>query len=199
MVQDEIEKAINRFINDFSDYPNKYLTESDMRCLLFSELLKMQEYCKIQETEDNSKSIPLHSEIRWYSKSKKLKFRSDIVILDVKDLIVKSGKIELPSKGYGFNIPKAIIELKFRKINGKSNNKFISDIRNDIDRLKKIKFEMATSDFPMYLVIFDKKQDIESKLDDLQNYTNEDRITLFYKYSNDVFLNTNNKESIFPF
>ena len=95
-IEREISKAINKIIDDFEEYPNKYLTESDVRCFLFNELIKIEGLGQLKETEDGSKSISVHTEVRWYhGKQKqsfeivKLNYRSDIVIIDVSNLIVK--------------------------------------------------------------------------------------------------------------
>ena len=87
-------------LQDFEKYPDKYLTEEDVRGFLVSNLLKHSEFNALQDTSDNSKSISLHSEVRWYGYSGKLKYRSDIVIIDVASLKAKDGMFKLPSKGY---------------------------------------------------------------------------------------------------
>ena len=94
-----IENIILNLIEDFKSYPDKYLTESDVKCALVSELMKIPEFNRLYATEDGSKSIPIHSEVRWYGQSGRLKWRSDIVIIDVGTLRVKNGifKIPLPS------------------------------------------------------------------------------------------------------
>lgn len=161
--EDKIEIAINKIMGDFEEYPDRYLTESDVRCVLVNELMSIPELNRIQDTRDNSESIPLHTEVRWYGQSGKLRWRSDIVIIDVNTLKVKNDVFKLPSKGFSFNNPIAIIEIKFRRRNGKANSAFILDIKRDVDKLKGIKREIPGTYF-CGLVIFDKKEDICTKI-----------------------------------
>ena len=179
-IEGKITQTITDLIDDFELHPGKYLTENDVRCILFKKLMEHQEFNQLQETEDGSCSIPLHTEVRWYGKSGKLKWRSDIVILDVSTLRVKNGIFRLPSKGYSFNKPLAIVEIKLRRINGHSDNAFIKKILEDVDKLEEIKRELS-GDYYRYLIILDKKKSIEQTI---QISYSEDGIKLFYKHSN---------------
>ena len=173
-----IDLEIQKLIEDFEKYPDKYLTESDVRCFLVEKLVKQPEFSRFQKTEDGSESISLHTEIRWYGKSNK-NVRYDIVIIDVSSLIVKDGAFkipELPSKGFGFDTPLAIIEIKLRRVNDKSA--FIEKINNDIKKLTDIKEEID-AEYPSYLVVLDKKRNIEEKLRKL--IPQSTGIKLFYK------------------
>lgn len=174
--------AIKNLIDDFKRYPDKYLTESDVRCVLVNELMKIPEFNEIQNTEDNSKSISVHTEVRWYGQSGKLKWRSDIVIIDVSTLKVKSGLFKLPSKGFSFNQPKAIIEIKLRRINGESNNVFMAKIKEDVEKLKKIKSEVD-GDYFCCLIVLDKKENINRN----QNiFSGRRNLNIYYEDRGDV-------------
>ncbi|MBP7795709.1 MAG: hypothetical protein KA059_02900 [Elusimicrobiales bacterium] len=174
---DLINEKINNLLENFRQYPDKYLTESDVRCALVNELTEITELGRLQDTQDGSKSVPIHTEVRWYGQSGQLKWRSDIVILDVRTLIVKNKLFRLPSKGYGFNEPKAIIEIKLRRVNGESKSTFIKKINKDIDRLKKIKHEIP-GDYFCYLIILDKREDINRDILREQN-----NINVYYQYA----------------
>ena len=115
---------------DFVSYPNKYLTEDDVRIHLCKLLL--EKFGEIEATRDGDHSISLHTEVQWYGKGT-LKYRSDIVLIDVGTLHVKRFS-QMPSKGYGFNIPKAIIELKLRRPNGDSDRVFRRSVENDLKK-----------------------------------------------------------------
>ena len=155
----KIRRSVLELIRDFERYPDKYLTESDVRCALVKKLMAAPEFRELEDTEDGSKSIPVHTEVRWYGQSNELKWRSDIVIIDVSTLRVKDGILKLPSKGFGFNRPRAILEIKLRRINGVSNNEFITKIGQDIERLENIRREVE-GDYSCDLIILDKKADI---------------------------------------
>jgi len=171
-MQENIKSAIQNLVDDFKQNPDKYITESDVRCFLFSALMKIDEFSKLEDTSDGSKSISVHTEVRWYGNSGKLKWRSDIVILDVASLKVKNRVIKLPSKGYSFNKPKAIIEIKLRRINGESDNSFIGKIKEDVNKLKKIKDEI-NENFVSFVLILDKKKDIKSLIDKLNSHSSD--------------------------
>ncbi|PIZ74520.1 hypothetical protein COY07_00515 [Candidatus Peregrinibacteria bacterium CG_4_10_14_0_2_um_filter_43_11] len=173
--QTTIEQIILGLTADFRRYPDKYLTESDVKCALVNRLMRSTEYGSLQNTEYGSKSIPVHSEVRWYGASGRLKWRSDIVILDVSDLRVKDGILKLPSKGFGFNYPKAIIEIKLRRPNGESDNVFRVKIEKDISKLAEIRSEV-TGNYFCALVAFDKKGSIE-------NIETNEKVKLFYTNS----------------
>jgi len=152
----KVEEKINILIEEFRKYPDKFLTEEDVRAYLYHLLL--EDLNIVKSTEDSSQSIPLHCEVRWYGNSGRLKLRSDIVLLDVSTLKTKNTKLfRLPSKGYSFNKPLVIVEIKLRRKNGSSDNEFKRKIKRDISKLKKIKMEL-NSGFNSYVLIFDKKK-----------------------------------------
>ncbi len=170
-----VENSINKLIRKFSKYPNLFLTEADVRCHLVADLLKNSYFSTLQKTWDNSYSIPLHSEVRWYGESGKLKYRSDVVILDPTDLKAKE-KLKLPyrlsSKGYGFNKFWTIIELKLRRINGKSDSEFLKGIEEELSKLKKIKQETQNLNkrkVYYYILCFDKRDDIKDSVKEIKD------------------------------
>lgn len=160
-----LDKIIRRLFRAFLDFPNLFLTEEDIRCHLFSELLRVPQFSLKHKTSDGSFSIPIHSEVRWYGASNKLKYRSDIVILDPGDLRVMETKLKLPTKGYAFNYFWAIIEIKLRRKNGKSDNQFLKDIIKEKEKLISINEEIIYKDRAYYCVLcFDKKKDISKQI-----------------------------------
>ncbi len=177
-----IENSINELVKVFSKRPDLFLTESDLRCYLAAELLKIPDFSSMQKTIDGFLSIPLHSEVRWYGKSGKLKYRSDVVILSPEDLRVKEKTFKLPSKGYGFNHFWAIIELKLRRINGKSDNQFFKDAKYEVDKLRKIERETQYNNkykALYYVLCFDKRNDITNRIEKIK----EKRIIVKYTFS----------------
>lgn len=178
-IQEKIKNAIKNLINDFKQHPDKYLTESDVRCFLFNELMKVNEFSVLKNTLDTSNSTPTHTEVRWYGESGKLKWRSDIVIFDVSSLRVKDNIFKLPSKGFSFNKPWAVIEIKFRRINGESNKKFVKKILEDAKKLSNISAEV-TGDYFCHLVALDKREDIRQKMPAVGN----SNICIYYKFAN---------------
>ncbi|WP_031598987.1 hypothetical protein [Ferrovum myxofaciens] len=159
-----VNNCIRRLCDDFVSHPNKLLTEDDMRMHLCVILL--EHFGTAQITADGGSSIALHSEVRWYGNGR-LKYRSDIVVIDVSTLSVRDMRhMQLPSKGYGFNVPKAIIELKFRRPTKESNRAFLASIENDCSKLRAIKSELSP-DSPQpacWVVAFDKKADVSAQI-----------------------------------
>ena len=167
ILEQHVNEAIEKTTLLFIDTPNVFLTEDDFRMHLCSNLLK--DFGEIMRTGDQDYSIPLHTEVRWYGNGK-LKYRSDIVLIDVSTLdVLRSSK--LPSKGYGFNIPKAIIELKLRRPNGASDNQFIKSIQHDINKLIQLKdvfYEsQGQNQTQFWVLFFDKKDHIKNANDRL--------------------------------
>src|SRR5258708_38428766 len=109
--------------------------EDDLRIHLCCNLL--QHFGTKERTQDGDSSISLHAEARWYGAGD-LTTRSDIVLVEVSNLDVLRHN-QMPSKGYGFNIPKGIIELKFRRPNSKSKSSFLAEIQHDLTKLSQLK------------------------------------------------------------
>lgn len=142
---------------------NIHLRESDVRCALVGNLMKQDDLGRLQHTRDGSKSIPVHTEVRWYGRSGNLRWRSDIVIFEVFTLRVKNHLFQLPSKGYYFNKSKAIIEIKLRRTSGESGNQFISKIQQDIKKLRNIREEIGESCL-CCVIILDRRRSITDKV-----------------------------------
>lgn len=182
-----INNAIDRLIEDFTNYPNKYLTEDDVRIHLCHFLMK--DFGGIEPTKDNDCSISLHTEIRWWG-DEHLKYRSDIVLIDVSDTkVTKKKMLELkshPNKGYVVNKIKGVIEIKFRRNKGISDNQFFKNIKKDYDKLKEIKNMLSTgggNQNTFYsLIALDKKQNMENMENRLNGLL--DGIDFKYKFAN---------------
>jgi hypothetical protein len=170
-----IRNSIKQLKDDFLEHPNKFLTEDDVRFHLCCLLMDM--FGRLVLTEDGDKSIALHTEVRWYGGERNLKFRSDIVIIDVKTLVVKKkAGLEIPSKGYGFNMPKAIIELKLRRLNGSSDRAYKEKVEADCKKLEDLRYIMRErsggKDIYCCTVALDKK----GRLKDFNDYENVDLV-----------------------
>jgi len=160
-IKEAVERAIQRVELRFNRHSHIFLTEDDLRCNLFSELLKEDVLSSVRRTQDQSCSIPIHSEVRWYGENGKLKNRSDLVILDVAQLITSNNDLfRLPSKGYGFGGSMVVIEIKLRRPNGPSDNTFKKALMKDILKMKELR-RSVNSQALFHLVIFDKKKCID--------------------------------------
>jgi len=191
-IKNIITVEIQNIAQDFKQYPDKYLTENDVRSFLVAKLLKHPEFSEPQKTGDCSISIPVHTEVRWYGNSGKLRWRSDIVVIDVASLRTKEGFFSIPSKGYAFNKPLAIIEVKLRRKNGGSDNDFIKRIKSDFEKLKEIKNEVD-GDYLCILIALDKKSNIKSKLNDIKKESTdeEENIKICYIFPENFSCSSN--------
>lgn len=173
-IQSSIERAIRRVELKFRRYPDIFLTEDDIRCNLFSELLKEEVLSSFIRTQDNSSSIPIHSEVRWYGSNRSLRTRSDIVLFNVSQLITSyNNSIRLSSKGYVFGDPWAVIEIKLRRVNGPSNSKWKDSLFKDIGRMRDLQ-SLVDPQALYYFIIFDKKSDLGTDI------PNDPTITIHY-------------------
>ena len=161
---EDVEASIDEVFCLFRRAPNVILTEDDFRFHLCNSLLPC--FGSEERTEDGDRSVSLHTEVRWYGEGE-LRLRSDIVLIDVSTLNVLRHS-RLPSKGFGFNIPKGIIELKLRRANGESNASFLKAIDADIAKLAKLKqvFDDAQGDdqTACWLLILDKRCDLNAQI-----------------------------------
>jgi hypothetical protein len=156
-----VNDCIEETTSAFCEFPNIFLTEDDLRMHLCSKLLRY--FSKMTETLDHDRSISLHSEVRWYGHGD-LHLRSDIVLVDVSTLNVLKYD-EMPSKGYGFNFPNGIIELKFRRPIGKPDEIFVNEINEDMNKLRRLREVFKHNDVrrkqtQFWLVAFDKMSDL---------------------------------------
>lgn len=173
-IQLSVTKGIEKIYDDFLRYPHVFLTEEDVRCNLYREILtadnsaKNKYLLKLYKSEDNLLSTMLHSEVRWIGQSQKLRYRSDLVVSEPRSMILKtSDLVKLPTKGYGFNNFYSIIEIKLRRITGKSNKSFLKNVENDLNRIIEIHDDtMANHDhYPKYFFIcIDKKSNISESI-----------------------------------
>lgn len=172
-----VDNCIQQIVDRFLRTPNVFLTEDDVRIHLCSLLLR--HFDRNLRTQDGDCSVELHSEVRWYGDGT-LKLRSDIVIIDVSTLNVRRSTT-MPSKGYGFNIPKGIIEIKFRRPNGKPTNQWLADITADIRKLERLRPVLdeagARTQTCFWVVALDKKAQVVPP-------ESTEHVRLFYAHAN---------------
>jgi hypothetical protein len=109
----------------FSKNKGAILTEGDLECYLFQELMKQPALCGFHTTKDNildeqlkgkdRLSTFVHSQVTWFKPQKKSGFEVDLTIgapefLDTYNLDFFE---DHPSKGFAYDGPCVAIELKF--------------------------------------------------------------------------------------
>lgn len=197
MIIDEISISIKELIDTFLRLPDVLLTEEDVRCYLYSIFLRNKILGALHKTNDDSQSISIHTEVRWYGyEENKLLYRSDLVILDPTDLQVKDDKpFEINSKGFGFDNYYAVIEIKLRRIIGHSNANFISEINDDLVKLEDIrtKVDISKHKTVFYSLNFDKKPSIRNIQEELNGFKD---INFFYIPAKGAVQNLTNNEQV---
>ena len=166
MTEEQYKKLIREAILEieelFKSQPNIFLTEDDVRCLLFQQLISRIRPIKL-DSGDYSSFV--HSEVRWYGKGGDMHKRSDIVVIDATNIRVKADGLPLPTKGYGFNNFYAAIEIKLRRVGGESDNVWLKKISKDVNTLLSLRHEAVNAYNPLLIVIaFDKKSEITEKM-----------------------------------
>lgn len=169
MLPDEYKRltrdAVFRLRYLFRSNPHIFLTEDDIRCVLY-KLLISQMKDAFRRCEDGSLSSPVHAEVRWYGKRRNLNKRSDLVVLDINDLRVTNKGFPLPTKGFGFNNFYAVMELKLRRQGGDSDRVWLEKLKKDADTLLLLRTEVDNAYEPLLLLIaFDKKSNIKDKIE----------------------------------
>lgn len=150
----------------FKSSPHIFLTEDDVRCVLYHLLVSRIGFKRLSNGETMS---PVHAEVRWYGKRKNLRKRSDLVVLDPTDIRVTSEGFPLPSKGFGFNNFYAAIELKLRRKGGDSDKVWLNKLKKDANALLSLLSEINNAYSPLLVLIaFDRKSNISGIMEQAQ-------------------------------
>lgn len=159
----QILAAISELRSLFKSSPHIFLTEDDVRCVLYQLLVSRIGFKRLNNGETMS---PVHAEVRWYGKKRNLRKRSDLVVLDPKDIRVTNEGFPLPSKGFGFNNFYAAIELKLRRQGRDSDKIWLNKLKKDVDALLTLRSEIDNAYNPLLVLIaFDRKSNISSVIE----------------------------------
>ncbi len=154
-----IPKIINKIYKRWLNNPHLILSESDLKCQIYSELIK-------------NKTTSIRTE--WTCTGG----RPDIIIhssQDLKDTRNEKGKLD----GWGLKNCNTIIELKYFYYVGSNGDKQ-KDLKKDIKKLKKYRNEYENA--KLYCICFDLFDDSHPKLSH-NNFKklNPNGIKLIYK------------------
>ncbi len=138
-----VETSIFATVNEYKRMKGVILTESDLKCLIYSKLRakllspfinkgnglrSIREDCssnpyslelswKMMTRDEGILTSPLHTEVAWFDRDHQLTIRPDItLLLNPEKLSIIHGlenNDELPSKEYAFEGEAILIELKF--------------------------------------------------------------------------------------
>jgi|TARA_B100001971_G_C18188204_1_gene536943 hypothetical protein len=131
---DKIYKVILQLVIDLRRYPDIFMTEGDLHSHLFSKLLEIPELHQRQRTENGSVSIPIHSEISFFGRNRRLENRVDIAIFDVTQL---ETQVRDSGKGFLFGDSQFGIEIKLNRNGGKKQ--VLKGINHDMIKIGRLK------------------------------------------------------------
>ncbi len=139
--------AITSLQKKYSNNRGMLLTEGDLECHLFSELLnqpclsgfhfpKDDSYWKDGKQEKNLKTTYVHSQVTWFNTQRQSGYEVDLTICDPEKLEVKNIEIfeEYPHKGFAYDGPCVAIELKFMR-DGSNKKQYDEDYLSLRDNL----------------------------------------------------------------
>lgn len=161
----KIEKCINELGLEFIQNKGLILTESDLKCLLFNKLFKIESLSKYEHTQDDIiLTIPLHTELSWYNSMGKLAIVPDITIIEPQNLSILHGLDNiistLPNKQYEFGGNAIIFELKFIRTRTLTKKDFHKQIKKDFDKIQNLFQKLSEEGNPgriyCYFLIFTK-------------------------------------------
>lgn len=189
ILKEMIENSIRRIGQQYLLIKGLILTESDLKCLIYSKLMMSSSFSRPHSTrEHNILSNRLHTELSWYAETGKLSIIPDITILDPRHLsIVRGlGDTVLPNKQYSFAGKSIVFELKFVKDTvGVSRNIYVKDIVPDFRKIhrlfRRLERDGMLNDVFCYFVIFNKTNRICNEFSILlQKYMEGPRHKIIY-------------------
>lgn len=130
-----IKNSTNSLQAQYHEFRGMFLTEGDLECHLFSELLQQDcltgFYPSMDGTSHNKflKTTMVHSQVTWFKPNENSGFEVDITICDPKNLEVVNIELieENPSKGFAYDGECVAIELKFIRDIRKAKQSGIED------------------------------------------------------------------------
>lgn len=180
-----IESVIQQIERDYQSAQGLILTESDLKCLIFSKLRnriisQFHKYItssrrneahntyshhvrwKMRTRDPGIYSSPLHTELAWYDENHRLTIKPDITILDPSGLSILHGfaSPRLPSKQYAFRGEAILLELKFIRNRKGIGVKTLEAIMKDFAKIQRLEAKLSSEQmgdkFFCYFVIFNK-------------------------------------------
>lgn len=152
------QKAVDSIQKKYSKIRGMLLTEGDLECHLFSELMiqpELSEYkpSKItnifnKKLNEEFKTSFVHSQVTWFKVNQKSGFEADLTICNPELLEVKNHELLLdyPSKGFAYDGPCVAIEVKFIRTEYKASMTSQEDLLKFLDKLIPAKLENIKKD-----------------------------------------------------
>lgn len=165
------------------------LTESDLKCQVYSELLNIDSFSRVRPSFDNNvSSIAIHTETKFFNEIGLLSQAPDLVITDPGMLsITRSVNGDpLPTKGFNFDGPSILIELKFLKSARRAHAKTLASIRHDINKSELL--NRRRLNFHLIVAVFDRFDHNENIIQEIfQGNIGHQNLTCVYFSGGDHF------------
>ena len=151
--QREVERCIDAVIEEFRINPELYLTESDLKCRLYSVLNRHPIFRRIEPTKDGrARTCYVHTETSYFVDTRLNKRRVDVTVVSPHNYDFANQEI-VARKGYSFAEPSIGIELKFNKVKCPANmEKEVREVLDDLQLLAQNRYESK-----FYLLFLDRK------------------------------------------
>ncbi len=201
-----ITEILNDLEKDFQEVKGLILTEDDLKCQLYSRLLRNPNFSLPRETNEcNVLANSIHTEVSWFDDNGKLKIKPDITILEPSSLSIFRALdgLPLPSKQFNFDGKAIVFELKFvRDPNGITDTIFIKEILKDYKKIRKLYGKLdnqgAGHQIYCFFVVFNKTNQYCDKFKEFFLIDhNSPRYRMFYGSGN-VDLETISNNQINP-
>ena len=171
-----IEATIKQLADDYRHIPGMILTEDDLKCLLVSRLLEIQELRSPRNTADHVLGTMVHTEVSWFDAKGKLGIKPDITILDPRGLSIFRALREgypLPSKQFNFVGRSIIFELKLIRNKMGATLASVRQVRKDLEKIFRLFDRLSQSDAAdelyCFFVVFSKVDRRVPEFDQLIN------------------------------
>lgn len=185
-IHDPISQAFAELEHEYQATQGLILSESDIKCLLYSKFL-IYFSRPILSLDNQASAISLHTEIPWYDEDGKLTLRPDITILDPHFLNIRRPITvrALPSKGFEFAGPATILEIKYSRSRNGILTTDIAKYQDDIDKMLRITTRQNRpandNQIKGIMVIFNKTNLYTPQLEEfIRNYSGHNCIEIYY-------------------
>lgn len=181
--RDKVLKKLELIATRIQNHRAIILTESDLKCQIYSELIQVSDFGDIHETADaNIYSIAVHTETKFFNSLGLLSKTPDIVITDPRRLSIRrrlDGDL-LPSKGFHFDGSSILIELKFHRFDRSFRAGELIEIEKDIKKGIALN-ERRNLDFHLFVASYDRFGKGQEQVRQLyRGYTQQANTTLLY-------------------
>lgn len=168
-----VKNAINNLQNEYNQNQGMILTEGDLECYLFNELLKQPCLSGYHPAKDDSFLLPekkprrlkttyIHSQVTWFKDIKQSGYEVDLTICDPQYLEIENIEtFEIyPHKGYAYDGPCVAIELKFMR-DGRYPKQYDEDyfslrdnlIPDKLENIRKGKYKVSNQDNTSFVTV----------------------------------------------